>query len=252
MAAIRQTRLKLVVAYDGTPFRGWQSQADGNGIQDHLQAAFANICGQRIVLHGSGRTDAGVHALRQYAHCEVPRDRLPLATWRQAINAQIPREIRVLTCSRAAPDFHARYSVTGKTYNYRIWNHPIHFPLELTRSWHVHQPLDLTLLRAAADLLTGTHNFAGFAANRGAPVSDTTRTLSRIEIRKRGPLVTLAFTGDGFLYKMVRLLTGTMIRCAHGRADLDCLRRLLMEKGANKTSHAAPAHGLYLARVFYR
>lgn len=240
-------RLKLLIAYDGQRFLGWQSQVGGNTVQDHLEKAFAALCGQRIIVHGSGRTDAGVHALAQCAHADVERS--PLTDWVAAINAHLPREIRVLKCSRVPSTFHARFSAKGKIYVYRIWNSPVQSPFEVGRSWHFPGPLDIPVLKACALTLTGTHDFASFAANRGKPVADTVRSISRIDVRHSGPLITLTFEGNGFLYKMVRLLTGSLIRCAQHRADPEWLHDLLALK--LKTSFAAPAEGLYLKRVLY-
>lgn len=242
-------RLKLIIAYDGRPFLGWQSQAGGNTVQDRLETAFAQICGRRIVIHGSGRTDAGVHALAQCAHVDAEHPRFTPADWIPALNAHLPREIRVLKCLRAKTGFHARFSAKGKIYTYRIWNHPIASPFELGRAWHLPGVLDVAQLKLSASKLTGTHDFAGFAANRGKPVEDTVRTVHRIGVSQRGMLITLTFEGDGFLYKMVRLMTGTLIRCAQHRDEPGWIERLLAGKA--KTSFAAPAEGLYLTRVIY-
>jgi tRNA pseudouridine38-40 synthase len=246
-------RLKLLIAYDGRSFRGWQSQAGGDTVQDRLEQAFMRVCGHRIVVHGSGRTDAGVHALGQVAHVDVPRDFIPPAKWQAALHANLPHEIRVLKVSRAAADFHARFDASGKTYVYRIWNGPFLHPMEIGRAWHVPGALDLAILRACIRKLTGTHDFAGFAANRtsGSPSDDTIRTIREIHLARRGALLTLRFTGDGFLYKMVRLITGTLIRCALHRAKPPFIDELLAGKGNLKTHFQAPAEGLYLTRVFY-
>jgi tRNA pseudouridine38-40 synthase len=244
-------RLKLLLAYDGRAFRGWQSQAGSDGVQDRLEQAFVRVGEERVVVHGSGRTDAGVHALGQVAHADVPRAFLPPAKWHAALNANLPPEIRVLRCTRAAADFHARFQARGKTYLYRIHAAPIFPPLEIGRAWHVPGPLDLAVLRACARKLTGTHDFAGFAANRGHPPTSTIRTLREIHLTSRGPLLTLRFTGDGFLYKMVRLLTGTLVRCAAGRMDPGEIDRFLAGGGQPKTHFQAPAEGLYLVRVLY-
>ncbi len=255
MKAAASQRLKLLIAYDGRAFSGWQSQAGKNGVQDHLEAVLQKFLGYRVVVHGSGRTDAGVHALGQVAHAEVPRGRLTAAKWRDLFNGHLVREVRIMRCAlvRGGRDgFHARFDVQGKRYTYRIWNDRWMHPLEIGRAWHDPLPLDLATLRAAASLLVGTHDFAGFAANRGTPVKDTTRTIHRIAIQRRSPLITLHFEGDGFLYHMVRLLTGTLARVAHGRASLDSIRDLLARRGPEKTHYLAPAEGLYLAKVFYR
>ena len=245
-------RLKFTIAYDGRPFRGWQSQACGEGVQDHVERAFAEVCGGRIVIYGSGRTDTGVHALGQVAHVDVPRGRIAVRAWSLALNANLPPAIRVVRVQRAAADFHARYDVVGKVYLYRIWHASYQHPLEIGHAWLVPGKLDLALLREGARRLEGTHDFALFAANRrnSAP-RETVRTIHRIRIARRGPLLTLRFDGTGFLYKMVRLLTGSLIRCAQGRAPLTWLDGLLQNKGAAKTHFAAPAEGLYLERVRY-
>ena len=244
-------RLRLTVAYDGGPFQGWQSQARGDTVQDRLEAALARLCdGRRITVHGSGRTDAGVHARGQVAHADVPgRDRRAPAQWRAALNAHLPPQIRVLAVRPVTQDFHARFSARGKTYRYRIWNAAVLTPFQVGRAWHFPHPLDMEVLHQTAQLLVGTHDFAGFSANRGHPPESTVRTIHRIDLARRGCLLTLAYEGSGFLYKMVRLLTGSLVRCAQGRAAVDWIHAVLA--GREKTSFAAPAEGLYLMRVRY-
>ncbi|MBV9104873.1 MAG: tRNA pseudouridine(38-40) synthase TruA [Verrucomicrobia bacterium] len=244
-------RLKLTVAYDGRQFSGWQSQRNRNAIQDHLERAFSQIASVPIKIQGAGRTDSGVHALGQVAHADVPRRKLNPATWRAAANARLPAEIRVLRCQRVSADFHAQYSALGKVYRYRIWNGPIFHPLEVARAWHVPQPLDFDLLRAASDRLTGTHDYASFAAKRGKAAETTTRTIHQIRFQRRKEHLTLEFHGNGFLYRMVRMLTGTIIRVASRKADLNWIAELLAKPGKSKTNCTAPAGGLYLVKVKY-
>lgn len=239
-------RLRLLIAYDGSGFCGWQSQAGGKTVQDHLEAVFAMLCGERVVVHGAGRTDAGVHALGQCAHVEVKRE----MDWLKALNGNLPREIRVLRCVPTREDFHARFSAKGKIYTYRIWNAPVLSPFELRRAWHLPRPLDLESIREAARAFEGSHDFRAFAANRGRPDTDTVRTIQRISISRKGPLITLRYHGDGFLYKMVRLMTGALVRIGQGRAPVESVACFL-ERGAEKCAFAAPADGLYLARVIY-
>lgn len=251
-------RLRLLVAYDGRPFRGWQSQAGGGAVQDFLEKAVGEFCGPgRIVVHGAGRTDAGVHALGQVAHADVPAAVFARFAagdqWPAALNAHLPPEIRVLRAGRArAPDWHARFTATGKVYRYRIWNAPARHPLEIGRAWHLPGALDVARLTAAAGMFVGRHDFAGFAASRGRPERDTIRTIHRVAVRRgAGGLVTLEFAGDGFLYRMVRLLTGTLVRVGQGRMEEAALRDLLARPGGRRSSFAAPAEGLYLVRVSY-
>jgi len=241
-------RLRLVIAYDGRPFRGWQSQAGGGAVQDHLERAFAELCGKRVVVHGAGRTDAGVHALGQCAHADVERE--GEIDWPGALNANLPREIRVLRCRRARGDFHARYSARGKVYMYRIWNAAVLSPFELGRAWHLPGVLDVEAMREAARVFEGSHDFKGFAANRGKPEENTVRTIRDVTVGRKGRVVTLRFEGDGFLYKMVRMMTGSLVKIGQGRAPVDSVASYL-EGAAGKCAFAAPAEGLYLARVIY-
>jgi tRNA pseudouridine38-40 synthase len=244
-------RLKLRIAYDGRPFRGWQSQPSQNSIQDHLRRAFSEILSAPVNLHGAGRTDAGVHALGQVAHVDVPRQRMNSITWIAALNAHLPPEIRVIGCRTVSANFHAQFSATGKIYRYRIWNAAILDPMEVGRSWHVPQALDRNRIRDASKLLSGTHDFGSFAANRGKGREQSVRTIHDIRIQLRKELVTLEFDGSGFLYRMVRMLTGTIVRVATRRADLGWIEALLASPGITKTNCTAPAHGLYLVKVKY-
>lgn len=241
-------RLRLVIAYDGSAFRGWQSQAGGGAVQDHLEAAFAKLCGRRIPVHGAGRTDTGVHALGQCAHVEIERE--GEIDWTAALNANLPREIRVLRCARARSDFHARYSAKGKVYVYRLWNAAVLSPFELRRAWHLPGPLNLDAMREAAAVFEGSHDFKAFAANRGKPENDTVRTIYSVAVHKKGPLISLRFHGDGFMYHMVRLMTGALVKTGQGRAPVASIASYLEGK-AGKCSYAAPAEGLYLVRVIY-
>jgi tRNA pseudouridine38-40 synthase len=255
-------RLRLTLAYDGAPWRGWQSMPHGRTVQDALNSAFLKVAGAPVRTQGSGRTDAGVHALAQVAHADVPESaRLSPGSWIAALNACLPASIRVRSVTEPGPAFHARFDATGKTYRYRIWRHPVMNPFEAGRAWQVYGPLDLPALQEAAALLLGTHDFARLSANRGGekeallrqdPLS-TTRTLRRIDIRQPAEdLLEIDFEGDGFLYKMVRLLTGSLVHIARGKEDLAWLRDLLdRPRAAPKSHHAAPADGLYLLEVRY-
>lgn len=246
-------RLKLIVAYDGGQFAGWQSQAGGNTIQDLLEAAFAQVCGQAVRVHGAGRTDAGVHALAQCAHADVPARAWAPEKWIAALNASLPPAIRIVRSGYVRSDFHARFSARGKLYRYRIWNDRYLLPFEQGRAWHVPSDLDLNLLEREAAEFIGTHDFSGFAANRGKPVESTVRTIHSARLRRTGKCLTLDFAGDGFLYKMVRLMVGALVRCANGRAPAGEIAQRLAFPGATSASsrNVAPACGLYLIRVLY-
>lgn len=245
-------RLKLTVAYDGAPFSGWQSQANHNGIQDHLERAFERIAGQKVRVHGSGRTDAGVHALAQCAHVDLATLKLRPARLVVALNALLPPTIRILRCGEVSGDFHARYSAKGKIYRYRIFRGPVLPPFEHGRAWHVMPSLDMALVQSAALLFVGKHDFAGFAANSGQFDTDTTRTLFAVRVRCGGPHVTIEFDGDGFLYKMVRLAVGAIVQCGLGKTSRkEISERLLVKKDHRPMRLVAPANGLFLVRVRY-
>jgi tRNA pseudouridine38-40 synthase len=245
-------RLKLIVAYDGAPFSGWQSQPNKNGIQDHLENAFQKICGESVRVHGAGRTDAGVHALAQVAHADVPQRRYAAERWLKALNGLLPQTIRIMRCRFVSGAFHARFTAKGKIYRYRIWNAEVVPPLENGRVWHVRERLDETKIAAAAALFVGRHDFRNFAANRGTPVTDAVRNIHSIRIRYSGSLVCVEFDGEGFLYKMARMITGALVNAAAGKISLNEIRhRLAKNVRLNSSRVVAPASGLFLIRVRY-
>lgn len=246
-------RLKFIVAYDGAPFAGWQSQAGGNAVQDHLERAFAAVTGTALRVHGAGRTDAGVHALAQCAHVELPQRTITTMQWPLALNAHLVPTIRVLRCAYVRQSFHARFSAVGKTYRYRIWNDRILPPLELGRMWHVPAKIDGASLAAAAQLFVGHHDFAAYAANRGKPVASSIRTIQTLRVRERQRSFEIEISGDGFLYKMVRLMVGALVRCGTGQGlGIEIRDQLDHPKSAYQACRVvAPAHGLFLVRVRY-
>jgi tRNA pseudouridine38-40 synthase len=246
-----ERRLKLIIAYDGRGFAGWQSQSHRNTIQDHIERAFERIGGKPVHVHGAGRTDAGVHALAQCAHVDVTDSDFAAARWTEALNALLPPGIRVLRCHYVSRDFHARLAAKGKLYRYKIWSGPVLPPFEYGRAWHVVGPLDLEVLKAAAKHFVGTYDFAGFAANRGKREKSTLRTIYAVRVRRNGSCVTLDFDGNGFLYKMVRLIVGSLVKCALGKLRVEDLTNRLASAQAGAPRLTAPAEGLFLVRVCY-
>ncbi len=243
-------RLKLEIAYHGAEHAGWQSQSGGGAVQDAVEKAFLAVLPQGAQVHGSGRTDAGVHAHGQCAHADVPDDRFTPEGWLRALNAHLSPSIRILSANPAPPNFHARFSATSKIYSYRIWNAPTLHPMERDRAWHVPGTIDLHSLSMAANLFGGTHDFAAFSAKRSPPPLSTRRTINAITVETHGPAFLLTFTGEGFLYKMVRILTAAAVRHAQGKVSLDSLINLL-DQGFPRFTYTAPAHGLCLVRVNY-
>ncbi|MEX1119086.1 MAG: tRNA pseudouridine(38-40) synthase TruA [Terrimicrobiaceae bacterium] len=243
-------RLKLSIAYDGSAYKGWQSQPFRLTVQDFLEDALLRITGSRVVVHGAGRTDTGVHALGQGAHIEVP----PLFSageWQRMLNFNLPPTIRIMRCQVAPKTFHASRSSKGKIYRYLIRNDEVVPPNEAGRVWMVPEKLDMTLLREAATVFVGTHDFRGFTMNRKAP-AQTIRHISKIMVTKKGTLISITFHGVGFLYRMVRMLTGAVVRVAQGLDELKTLeRRLQHPDGAPEWQHVAPARGLCLVKVRY-
>ena len=259
MAEEATQRWKWTVAYDGATYEGWQSQPSGDTIQDALERALAemNSMPTGIRVHGSGRTDAGVHADGQVCHVDTPaRLHLDSQSWPRAMNARLPATVRILDAEPVSDAFHARFSVIRKTYRYQIFHGNILPPMLAKRAWRIHKHLDRNVLLQAARLLEGTHDFKAFAANRGPncpPPRSTVRTIKRIEIVETPDNQWfLEFTADGFLYRMVRLLVGTMIKFAHGKLLENELKQLVYTPGPLKTSACAPAEGLYLSEVCYQ
>ena len=244
----------ITIAYDGRPYGGWQIQPNADTVQARLEQALLEIAKEPIRVHGSGRTDAGVHAAGQVAHFDAS-DELSLnpANWVPALNTKLPPTIRVMDCEEASPEFHARFSATAKTYTYRLCLAPVLPPLDAGLAWHLPRQLDPEILREALSLFEGTHDFRAFAAARGNETSETdyTRTLTESLLRETPDGYLLTFTGNGFLYKMVRLLTGGAVQVAQGRLRLDDLAGLLTIPGDEKSPFCAPPDGLILQEVAY-
>jgi tRNA pseudouridine38-40 synthase len=248
--------LKLTVAYDGTVYVGWQRQADGTSIQGLIEEALARIEGQPVTVTGAGRTDAGVHALAQVASVRVATTHA-CETYVRALNAALPEDVRVRSVEDVPETFHARFDARAKTYRYRILNGPVASPFELRYAWHVTFPLDLEAMRIALASCEGEHDFAAFQASGGV-VTGTVRTIHRATLDEvpsgvdpGTPLLTLTFTGDGFLRHMVRTLTGTLVEVARGRRPPTDLERLLETKDRSQAGETAPPHGLFLVEVTY-
>lgn len=242
-------RIALLVAYRGERYQGFQRQPGGPTIQQSLEEAWASVTGETTVVHDSGRTDAGVHAWGQVAHFSTFR---PLVSGevREALNAYLPADIAVRAATEVGPDFHARMSATGKHYLYRIELGEVRPVLSAECShWH-RGALDVAAMRAGARHLIGRHDFASFAA-AGRPVRDSVRTLSALRIRPvRGGLVIHA-AGNGFLYKMVRNLVGTLLEIGRGRRAPEWAAAVLAARDRSRAGATAPPQGLILWRVRY-
>jgi tRNA pseudouridine38-40 synthase len=244
------TRWKGVCAYDGTTFAGWQSQTGGRAIQDVVEAALGEILKTPLRIHGSGRTDSGVHARAQAFHFDAawPHGAEKL---RAALRVKLPPGIQIKSLAATRPDFHARFDAEGKIYDYYV-NLGEADPFTRPFCWQVFRPLDVTNMRAAAAALTGRHDFRAFTALNGTEREDTVRTLRRLEVAQRGRRLKITAEADGFLYKMVRSLAGTLVAVGEGKLTAREVAALLAGKVRTAAVQTAPAQGLFLRKVLYR
>jgi tRNA pseudouridine38-40 synthase len=245
-------KFKLVIAYDGTAYDGWQLQKTGIGVQEKVEEALARLFPSKPRVHSSSRTDTGVHALGMVAHFEVPRAECKMDARKLALalNAWLPQDIRVFSAARAK-QFHARFDATKKQYRYYVWNHTAMNPLLRTTAWHVPRPLNLVAMRRAAALFLGRHDFQSFAASTGYGSESTVRSLSRCDLKRTGRLLTFIIEGDGFLYRMCRGIVGTLVQIGEGKFRAEEIKPMLAMKDRRASGMSAPAHGLVLWRVFY-
>jgi len=241
--------VRLVLEYDGTEFSGWQRQRDRRTVQEVLEDALGELTGEPVSAVAAGRTDAGVHAAGQVVGFRT-RSRIPAEGFLGGTNALLPRDVAVLRAEDAPPSFHARRDATGKHYRYRIVNRRSPAPLSARYATPVRAPLDEAGMAAAARPLLGTHDFSAFR-NAGSVEGTGVRTLTRLDITREGEYLSMDVEGDGFLYRMVRNLAGTLIRAGRGRLDADGVRRILESRDRRTAGPAAPARGLCLVEVFY-
>ena len=252
-------RLMLTVAYDGRPFKGWATQPHGKTVQDYLQRAISEVAKQEVRIHGSGRTDTGVHALGQIVHFDAPEGlSMNPFNWVPAINTKLPPAIRVMNAEEIECDFHARFSAKAKTYTYDLCLEPVLPPLMAGLAWHLPRQLDPDSLRRALEVLVGLHDFRAFSAKRGNETSETSyeRILTQCDLSVTNTGYRITYTGNGFLYKMARLLTGSAVYVAQGRLSLADLASLLdqsdsADSGVRMSPYCAPAAGLILDHVNY-
>ena len=241
---------RLTLCYEGTRYKGWQKQGNtGQTLQEKLEAVLSRLLEQPVELAGSGRTDAGVHARRQVCsfRAETP---LPCAELLTRLRERLPEDIGAVSLEEAPPRFHARLSCTGKTYVYRIWNSEAPNVFERRFMTPFPAKLDLVAMEKAAALLCGEYDFSAFCANRHMKKS-AVRTLQRIEFERDGDELRLSFTGDGFLYHMVRILTGTLLEVGVGQRRPEEMPEILASRDRAQAGATAPAQGLTLWDVYY-
>jgi tRNA pseudouridine38-40 synthase len=238
-----------VLAYDGTGFHGWQQQPDHPTVQGVLTAAARDLFGGEVRVSGASRTDAGVHALGQTVALGAASS-LPATTVQAALNARLPREIRVMAAGEAPVDFDPRRGAAGKRYAYLIDNGPVPSPLLLRYAWHVPGPLDLPAMRAALAALHGRHDFSAFCAAPGREAEPACRVRA-LHVRRRRTLVALVISADRFLHHMVRNIVGSAVDVGRGAHPPGWLPEVLAGRDRRRAGPTAPAQGLTLVRVMY-
>ena len=241
---------KLVLQYDGTKLNGWQKQGNtDNTIQGKLEAILEKMYGEYVEIHGSGRTDAGVHALGQVANFHAS-EQFSTEEIQNTLNEYLSKDIRVLDVETVDERFHARLTAKGKTYEYRIDNGKIANVFQRKYTMREENPLDLTAMKNAAVYLLGTHDFKTFCANKKMKKS-TVRTITAVEIKENDGIVSIRYTGNGFLYNMVRILTGTLIEVGRGKRAPEDVKEIIIAQDRGAAGFTAPAQGLFLVEVDY-
>jgi tRNA pseudouridine38-40 synthase len=246
---------RLTIQYDGTEFHGWQMQSGQRSVQGELTRALSLIEGREVVVHGAGRTDAGVHAEAQVACARLSKGLTP-DKLRDAINGNVARDVRVLKAEHAPDDFHARFSARGKTYCYRVFNERVASPFWARYAHHEARPLDLGAMREAARLFLGEHDWTAFSSAQ-ADVLTRVRNVTelsvseRLSARGRGRLVEIRASADGFLRYMVRSVAGALLAVGRGEVDAATIARAVESGERILVAATAPAHGLTLVEVHY-
>lgn len=246
---------KLLIQYDGTDFHGWQSQDELRTVQGELTRALSLIDGRDVTVHGSGRTDAGVHAEGQVASVEIQREISP-AKLRNAINGNVGKDVRVLEVGAVDDEFHARYSARGKTYVYRVVNGPVISPFWVRFAHHEARPLDVAQMKTAAELFLGKHDWTAFSAAQ-SDVEDRVRTVTGLELSERldershSRMIEIRASADGFLRYMVRAIAGTLLCAGRGELDSAAVAHAIETGVRPLIAATAPACGLTLVSVHY-
>lgn len=242
-------RIALGVEYDGSPFFGWQSQADGHTVQDALQAALSGIAGEPVAIIAAGRTDTGVHALEQVVHFDTSVER-PLSAWVRGVNALLPKSIAVLWAHPVPEEFHARFSAHARSYRYQLINRPVRSAVQHGKAGWFHAPLDVEKMIEAAQHLLGEHDFSAFRSSE-CQAKSPVKNLTQLDIQKRGDTIVFDLTAGAFLHHMVRNIVGCLVYIGKGKHPPQWMREVLENR---ERSHAAPTiapDGLYLRNITY-
>lgn len=247
--------IKLTIEYDGTAYHGWQSQVNASAIQDIVNTAINKLTGEDCSLIGSSRTDKGVHALGQAA-CFKTCSSIPEDRFAFALNTLLPEDIVIRKSEEVDMDFHARFSAAGKKYRYLLYNSTFPSALLRNRAYHVFYPLDMYAMKDASVHFIGTHDFLAFSAT-GSSVKTTVRTVSAITVDRYaktdngGNVICIEIEGNGFLYNMVRIIAGTLVKVGYGKIKPGDITGIIESRDRRQAGITAPAHGLYLVEIFY-
>ncbi|HHN46273.1 MAG TPA: tRNA pseudouridine(38-40) synthase TruA [Planctomycetes bacterium] len=242
-------RILLAIEYDGSELFGSQRQREYPTVQALIEEAVEKLTGERVKTVFSGRTDRGVHGLNMLAVFDTAAG-MELEKLAPALNAALPASVAITSAREAPPDFHPRRAARAKIYRYRIFNRRVRSPLERGRAWHVTVPLDVNSMRAAARHLVGTRDFRAFASE-AAQKENTVRTLAAARVRREGEVIELDFEGEGFLYNMVRAMTGSLVEVGRGKEPPGWIIEVLESLDRRKAGPTAPPHGLTLIRVLW-
>jgi tRNA pseudouridine38-40 synthase len=242
-------RLALGLEYDGTDFKGWQTQPGGNTVQDHLEAAIAQFTTKPHATICAGRTDAGVHAKGQVAHFDTEIDR-PMWSWVRGLNALLPESIAVHWAVPVTDAFHARYSAIAREYRYQVYCAPTRSPLAMRTATWFYQPLDLLAMQETAELLIGTHDFSAFRSSE-CQAKSPVRTLEQFRIAQHGTMIVCSLRANAFLHHMVRNLVGSVVEVGRGVRDSQWILEVLRSKDRSQAARTFPAQGLCLEKVEY-
>lgn len=241
--------IKLTIAYEGTAYAGFQRQPRLATIQSVLEEALGRLTRERLHVTAAGRTDAGVHALEQVVNFRTA-SRLETGRFVPALNSLLPRDVAVLDAAEMPLDFHARFQAKRKTYTYRLWRSPVRPVFERDRAYHFARPLDLPAMKEAAGLLAGKHDFACFCS-AGSSARTSTRTVFKADWRQDGEILAFTISADGFLYRMVRNIVGTLLQVGLGKHPPAWVEELLASGRRPAAGPAVPACGLFLVKVEY-
>lgn len=242
-------RVKMVVAYDGTNYCGWQVQPNGITVEEVLNRSLSNLLGEKIEVMGASRTDSGVHSLGNVAVFDT-NTRMPADKIAFALNQRLPEDIVVQGSCEVPSDWHPRYQESTKTYEYRILNRTFRMPTRRLDTYFYHYPLDVEQMSEAASYLVGTHDFASFCA-ANAQVKSTVRTIYSCTAQKENDIITIRVTGNGFLYNMVRIIAGTLIEVGAGKRRPEEIKDILAAENRDAAGPTAPAQGLTMMGIEY-